>query len=190
MPTAAGAWRWSMSPGFDCCACSSVYELATSAIQSNRQLRELIEEQTSDEQLEYGEVYEGRSAWRLAPPIDHPEPCRCHVMGTGLTHKGSAENRQSMHVGAGSHPEGTRPGARSADALLQAPRSPLPAQTDSMKMFQIGLEGGRPQPGCIGAAPEWFYKGTGMIVLRTMSRSTSRPMDSTAARKPRLPVST
>jgi hypothetical protein len=62
-----------------------------------------------DEHLEYGEVYEARSAWRLAPPIDHSEPCRCHVMGTGLTHKGSAENRQSMHVGAGSHPEGTRP---------------------------------------------------------------------------------
>jgi hypothetical protein len=33
-----------------------------------------------------------------------------------------------------------------------------------MKMFEIGLEGGRPEPGRIGAAPEWFYKGVGTIV--------------------------
>ena len=33
-----------------------------------------------------------------------------------------------------------------------------------MKMFQIGLEGGRPAAGSIGAAPEWFYKGVGTIV--------------------------
>jgi hypothetical protein len=33
--------------------------------------------------------------------------------------------------------------------------------SDSMKMFQIGLEGGRPEKGCVGASPEWFYKGTG-----------------------------
>jgi hypothetical protein len=33
--------------------------------------------------------------------------------------------------------------------------------TDSMKMFRWGIEGGRPAPGSIGTAPEWFYKGTG-----------------------------
>jgi hypothetical protein len=33
--------------------------------------------------------------------------------------------------------------------------------TDSMRMFRSGIEGGRPEPGCIGTAPEWFYKGTG-----------------------------
>jgi hypothetical protein len=36
--------------------------------------------------------------------------------------------------------------------------------TDSMKMYRIGLEGGRPAAGEIGAAPEWFYKGCGLIV--------------------------
>jgi hypothetical protein len=36
--------------------------------------------------------------------------------------------------------------------------------TDSMKMFRIGLEGGRPAAGQIGAAPEWFYKGSGTIL--------------------------
>jgi hypothetical protein len=34
--------------------------------------------------------------------------------------------------------------------------------TDSMKMFRWGLEGGRPAPGAIGVAPEWFYKGNGL----------------------------
>jgi hypothetical protein len=33
-----------------------------------------------------------------------------------------------------------------------------------MKMFEIGLAGGRAEPGCIGAAPEWFYKGVGTIL--------------------------
>jgi hypothetical protein len=36
--------------------------------------------------------------------------------------------------------------------------------TDSMKMFRWGVEGGRPAPGKIGTAPEWFYKGTGTIL--------------------------
>jgi hypothetical protein len=33
--------------------------------------------------------------------------------------------------------------------------------TDSMKMFRMGLEGGRPAAGEVGAQPEWFYKGNG-----------------------------
>ena len=36
--------------------------------------------------------------------------------------------------------------------------------TDSMCMFQWGLEGGRPALGEIGIAPEWFYKGTGFML--------------------------
>jgi len=36
--------------------------------------------------------------------------------------------------------------------------------SDSMKMFRLGIEGGRPQPGRPGVAPEWFYKGDGSIV--------------------------
>jgi hypothetical protein len=65
-----------------------------------------------------------------------------------LTHKGSAENRQSMHASDARHP---------------SPDSHHPT-TDSMKMFQIGIDGGRPAAGCIGAAPEWFYKGVGTIL--------------------------
>jgi hypothetical protein len=31
-------------------------------------------------------------------------------------------------------------------------------------MFQMGLDGGSPPPGQIGAQPEWFYKGDGSIL--------------------------
>src|SRR6185437_2983426 len=36
--------------------------------------------------------------------------------------------------------------------------------TDSMRMYLAGLEGGRPEPGRAGVAPEWFYKGNGTIL--------------------------
>jgi hypothetical protein len=135
---------------------SSVYELAVSAIGSNRPLRDCVEQLIAEELLDYDAVYEGRSEWQLLPPIDHQEPSRCLVTGTGLTHKGSAQNRQSMHSSDTRHP------------------TPDTQISDSMKMFQIGLEGGRPEPGCIGAAPEWFYKGTGSIV-KTHNQSLTVP---------------
>jgi hypothetical protein len=43
--------------------------------------------------------YEGNSMWRLLPPIDVPgSPGRTLVSGTGLTHLGSARQRQAMHL--------------------------------------------------------------------------------------------
>ncbi len=121
--------------------CSSIYELASSAISGGVKLSELARKRATGELLEYDAIYCGRSEWRILPPIDHPaEPARCLVSGTGLTHMGSARGRQSMHA--------------STEADL----------TDSMKMFRSGIEGGRPAPGAIGAAPEWFYKGTGTIL--------------------------
>jgi hypothetical protein len=119
----------------------SVHALATEAIVSGASLTAAIERQLSDERLDYEPIYRGGSPWRLLPPIDHPdEPARCLVSGTGLTHLGSAKDRQSMHAVA-------------QDEL-----------TDSMKMFRWGLEGGRPAPGQVGIAPEWFYKGSGTIL--------------------------
>jgi hypothetical protein len=121
--------------------CSSIYELASSAINGGVKLGELARKRATGELLEYDAIYCGRLEWRILPPIDHPaEPARCLVSGTGLTHMGSARGRQSMHA--------------STEADL----------TDSMKMFRSGIEGGRPAPGAIGAAPEWFYKGTGTIL--------------------------
>jgi hypothetical protein len=36
--------------------------------------------------------------------------------------------------------------------------------TDSMQMYQWGLDGGHPESGTVGVQPEWFYKGTGNIL--------------------------
>ena len=44
--------------------------------------------------------------------------------------------------------------------------------TDSMRMYEWGVEGGRPEAGQIGIAPEWFYKGTGFIL-----RGHNEPLD-------------
>src|SRR4051812_18761455 len=69
--------------------CSTVYELAQRALQTSQPLRQHIEQSQSGEQLNYDEVYHGQSDWQLLSPIDHPEPSRSFVTGTGLTHKGS-----------------------------------------------------------------------------------------------------
>jgi hypothetical protein len=78
----------------------------------------------------------------LLQPVDHPDDAHCIVTGTGLTHLGSAEGRDKMHK---------------ANAAGQA--------TDSMRMFLMGLENGKPEDGGVGAQPEWFYKGDGTCIV-------------------------
>ncbi|MGE5204653.1 MAG: AraD1 family protein [Chlamydiota bacterium] len=129
--------------------CFSIYELAGGAISAGLALSQAARQRATSDALEYGPVYEARSEWRILPAIDHPdEPSRCLLSGTGLTHLGSARNRQSMHE------------VRPEDL------------TDSMKIFHWGVERGRPAPGCIGVPPEWFYKGTG-----TALRAHGDPLD-------------
>ena len=84
---------------------------------------------------------------RMLPPLSHPEPHRCLVSGTGLTHLGSAATRDAMHQNAAAQAAGTEP------------------LTDSARMFRWGLEGGRPAGTEPGVQPEWFYKGNGGIVV-------------------------
>jgi len=130
----------------------SIYELAGQAARTGTSLLALIERHCSDVLLSYEAIYLGKSVWHLLPPADHPaEPSRCLVSGTGLTHLGSAKNRQAMH------------GANEAEL------------NDSMKMFRWGVEGGRPAPGKIGVAPEWFYKGNGTIL-----RAHGEPLEAPA----------
>jgi hypothetical protein len=118
----------------------SVYALAQSALSAGTSLSAMAAHHLLPDELDYDQIYQGRSGWRILPPIDHPDdPARCLVSGTGLTHKGSADNRQAMHA---------------ADT----------APTDSMRMFQWGIESGRPAPGQVGVSPEWFYKGPGTVL--------------------------
>jgi hypothetical protein len=37
--------------------------------------------------------------------------------------------------------------------------------TDSIRMFRSGIAGGKPAPGRVGVAPEWFYKGDGIALV-------------------------
>lgn len=93
----------------------------------------------------------------LRPPVDHVDPYHVLITGTGLTHLGSMKSRDQMHVATG------------------APKTPAanePPKTDSRKMFEWGLEGGRPLPATRGVAPEWFYKGNGTIL-----RGPGDPLD-------------
>lgn len=114
---------------------ASTYALAWEAIETGRGIAEVIAARGLGPAVDLaGLAAEGR----LMLPIQHPDPGHMHLTGTGLTHLGSAATRDAMHAEA--DPE---------------------TMTDSMKMFRMGLEGGKPAGGGVGAQPEWFYKGTG-----------------------------
>ncbi len=115
-----------------------VYDLAQEAGRSRRPLTELVEERLGDQRAEYAPI---AAAGGLLPPLDHPDPTRLVISGTGLDHLGSAQARDAMHQNLNVEDEATL--------------------TDSMRMFRLGLEGGKPAPGQVGVAPEWFYKGDG-----------------------------
>ena len=111
---------------------ASVRDLAYAAIRDGLSLQEAAKAARSDEAVDLDTV-------ELLPPIDHPDPAHLLMTGTGLTHLGSAESRDAMHRAAAAK-----------DAL-----------TDSMRMFLMGVDGGKPEGGRPGVQPEWFYKGDG-----------------------------
>ncbi len=114
-----------------------VYDLALEAGRRGVGLAVLAAERLGGASESYDAIV---SEGRLLLPLDHPEPARCLISGTGLSHLGSAAARDSMHT------------------KLAKAESEL---TDSMKMFKWGIDGGKPAAGAEGVAPEWFYKGDG-----------------------------
>lgn len=121
---------------------TSIYHLALKSIDLKISIHSLLEQKLSKDQIDYEAVYNGTSKWKLLPSFDNPDiASHCIVSGTGLTHHSSAMNRQVMHQSD----EGN-------------------TLTDSMKVYQWGVEGGKPTDGEIGIQPEWFYKGTGAIL--------------------------
>ncbi|MCQ4311616.1 FAH family protein [Pseudomonas stutzeri] len=120
----------------------STRALALAAIRARRSLAAQIENQARESGPLYCDLLDDG---RVLPPLDHDDPAHCLISGTGLTHLGSASTRDKMHQ------------------QVEQEESKL---TDSMQMFRWGMQGGRPQPGTIGAQPEWFYKGDGSIVVR------------------------
>jgi hypothetical protein len=116
-----------------------MYELAQAASSAAEPLDAFALRQANAPSISYSAVLSER---RVLAPLVHPEPARCLVSGTGLTHYGSASARDQMH-------------------------KKLAAETlsDSMQMFKWGVEGGRPAGTAAGAQPEWFYKGDGDCVV-------------------------
>ena len=118
----------------------STLQLANQAIDAETTLKKLVSERGVGKPVDLAAAYkEGR----VLLPVDHPDPAHVYVTGTGLTHLGSAEGRDKMHKS------------------LADPES----LTDSMKMFKMGLENGKPAKGKEGVQPEWFYKGDGSTLV-------------------------
>jgi len=111
--------------GFD-----SMHALATAAIEAGRTLAAQVDAHLGGP--EAGTYDSLLAGGRLLPPLHHPEPARCLVSGTGLTHLGSAAARDAMHAKVAGE-----------EATL----------TDSMRIFKWGLEGGRPTDGRPGSQP-------------------------------------
>jgi hypothetical protein len=114
-------------------------DLARQAIAEGVSIRKLIADRGVRKPVDLARALKER---RVLTPIHHKDPAHVLVTGTGLTHLGSAEGRDKMHKDL-------------------ADPSKL---TDSMRMFKLGLEGGKPAKGETGAQPEWFYKGDGSIL--------------------------
>lgn len=122
---------------------TTILDLANAAIAADKPIAEIVAAAKTGDAVDVEKL---AAEGRLLAPIDHPEPARCFVTGTGITHLGSAEARNALHAKLG----GTAPGEMS----------------DSMKMFKMGLDGGKPAAGKVGVQPEWFYKGDGSCVVR------------------------
>lgn len=121
---------------------ASVYALAQEAIRNGETLRTTIDRYGLGDAIDLAAAY---AEGRLNAPISHPDPAHLHLTGTGLTHLGSAATRDSMHK------------KLAADGEENL--------TDSMKMFRMGLEAGKPASGEVGVQPEWFYKGNGAFAV-------------------------
>jgi hypothetical protein len=115
-----------------------VYALAMEAANGGKSLWQVIEAHGLGDAVDLDKAY---AEGRFLSPMTHPDAAHLHLTGTGLTHLGSAATRDSMH----------KKTSEAAEETL----------TDSMKMFKMGLENGKPKSGEKGVQPEWFYKGNG-----------------------------
>jgi hypothetical protein len=138
---------------------SSIYGLAVRAIDQRRTLAEVVLQSGLGETLDLPALL---ATGQVLAPIDHADSAHVWLTGTGLTHLGSADARDRMHAKA-----------HSADA------------SDSMKMFRMGLEGGKVGDGP-GVQPEWFYKGDGRALIAPEAPLTSPQFAKDAGEEPEL----
>ena len=132
---------------------ASVKALAEAAIAAGIPLADSVRARVGSDMVDYDRLL---AEHRVLAPLDHEEPARLLVTGTGLTHIGSATARDRMHQ------------------LVHGEDADM---SDSMKIFRMGIEGGKPADGGLGVQPEWFFKGVGTCVL---APGASLPMPSFA----------
>lgn len=138
------------------------YGLAQAAMTKGCSLKEIAVSRQSDVLVDYQTLIDEQ---RLLPPLTHPDPAHCLVTGTGLTHLGSADTRSAMH------------------AKTQVAEEEL---TDSMRMFKLGVEGGKPLDNAEGSQPEWFYKGDGDCIVAPEAEMPSPGFAQDAGEEPEL----
>jgi hypothetical protein len=136
---------------------TTTLELVRGALAQHRSLVEAVAAAGPGKAVDLSEL-------ELLCPIDHPDSAHLMVTGTGLTHLGSAEGRDKMHRAAASNP----------------------APTDSMKMFLMGVDGGKPGNGEVGAQPEWFYKGDGTSLVAPNAPLTAPDFALDAGEEPEI----
>ncbi|MFT4150593.1 MAG: GguC family protein [Paracoccaceae bacterium] len=139
---------------------ASTYALASEAIAARKPLAAVIAAHGLGEAVDLPAL---AAEGRVTLPVTHPDLAHMHLTGTGLTHLGSAAARDAMHT-----------------KLQSAELS------DSMKMFRMGLEGGRPAAGQVGAQPEWFYKGNGFAAVAPGQPLTSPGFAEDGGEEPEL----
>lgn len=121
---------------------NSVYDLFHDAARQGVSLEERAVQLAGNQWEDYAKLIKEN---RLLLPLSHPDPYHTWVTGTGLTHLGSAASRNAMHE--------------------KMSKSNVSELTDSMKIFKMGLENGKMQPGVPASQPEWFYKGNGLMTV-------------------------
>jgi hypothetical protein len=139
---------------------TTVYALANTAIVSQSTLAAVIDAAGYGEDIDLNDALR---RGRILAPVDHTDSARTWLTGTGLTHLGSADARDRMHANARS-----------------------PHASDSMKMFQLGVDGGKPANGTPGVQPEWFYKGDGRSLIAPEQPLTSPDFALNGGEEPEL----
>jgi hypothetical protein len=143
---------------FPCAPALSVLDLAMTAIRQGEMLAQTI---AQTEWLGGQDTERFFAEHQLLAPVTHPDPTHLHATGTGLTHLGSADARNRMHGAATD-------------------------ETDSMRMFRSGIDGGRPEGQAVGAQPEWFYKGNGHSLVAPMATIPAPSFALDAGEEPEL----
>ena len=124
---------------------TSVRDLALEAHRAGESLGATVDAHGLGDTVDYEKLIAEK---RILLPLDHPEPSHVIVALTGLTHLGSAQSRDAMHQ------------------KLQATEL-----TDSMKMFKLGIEGGKPKPARSACSRNGLIRATDRGWLRRSSLS-------------------